>query len=705
MENKSNIIKRILDILQSKELIVISILIASVLLGYIYSYGFVTPKYKTSSTLLLIPNNENEKITSSDLNLNSELISTYSNIAKQPKILKQVIQNLNLDMTEGELLENLKISNIAGTYIIEITVESVMPEEAMDIANEVSKVFLNEIKEIYNLENIGIIDKAELPIHPYNINHIKDILLFLIAGMLVVCLIIVIRYLFDNTVKTEEDIEDYIELKTLGKIPLNTNKAKELIDRSNAKSYVLECINTIRTNILYMTAIKTARTILITSSRAQEGKSFISSNIAAAFADIDKKVLLIDADMRKGRTDKIFDVNNLYGLSDYLCAMTGNIKEDLELGKKYVIESEIPNLHILTNGTTPPNPAELLSSNNMEKLINMLKRVYDIIIIDAPPCMPVSDSIILSTIADATILTVNSEKTKIKELIEVKKRIEIVGGNVIGAILNKVRLTERAYNQGYYYYGNGEKEENDRAQRKIITAGKIFKQAINELDKNKEVFPQSEEKSEEIVKDEQENVTDKILTKDEIQKIIKEEIAKINYTEEFKKINEIQINYEKEVENLKNIQYINLNQTVSAVSEVRENLKSVSDELNEKVENNLNLINVIIGNSKKTIDEIQAIVREEISKINYMNEFNKINETIQNLQNSYLEIINKENEREEEEQQVTQNKKIIDINFLKRQKQKKKKVYSIKEDIYSVDLEKTAFCIIPFEKKETNIAL
>lgn len=760
MNNKSSNIKRILNILKNKEVLFSLILVASIFLGTIYSYYFKAPKYNASSTLLLIPNNASEQVTSSELNLNSELISTYSNIAKEPKILNKVINNLTLDMSAEELLSNLKISNIPGTYMIKVVAESSKPKEAMNISNELSNVFLDEIKEIYRLENIGIVDKAEMPISSYNINHFKDITASFIAGVILACLVITFEYLFDNTVKTEEDIENYIEIKTLGRVPLNLERNKELIDRTNVKSYALECINTIRTNILYMTAIKTAKTILITSSREQEGKSFISSNISAAFADIDKRVLLIDADMRKGRTDKIFDVNNLYGLSDYLCAMTGNIREDLKLGKKYVIESEIPNLHILTHGTTPPNPAELLTSDNMKELIKLLKKVYDIIIIDAPPCMPVSDSIILSTIADAIVITVNSEKTKIKELIEVKKSIDIVGGNIIGAILNKVKLSEKTYKKGYYY-GNCEIVKNVTKQRKIVTANKMFEEVITKL--NDSDFITFEEEQEEVKENEalRDPINNNILTIEEIQEIIQKEISKINFYEEFNEINKLQSVNQEEIKKLNNIQEDKLAEMSNTISEIKERLENTADILSERVINNENVvkefiekeitkleettstlnkkaesneeaINKLLENQKNdkeeiqnlikeqviteeqiqkildkdklSVEQIQKIIKDEIYKLDYNKQFDKLNKMLRDLKNSYEEEEVKINEKETEKEQLNKNKKVININLLKNEKQKKKEVYSINQDISYFDLEKTASYIISFEKNN-KIAL
>ena len=218
-------IKRILDILNSKKILIVLILILFTLVGGVYSYKYTVPEYKATSTLLLIPNEteENKAITSADLTLNSELISTYSKIAKKPRVLNQVINNLGLNMTQKELADSMEVNVVKDTYIIKIAVKSKDVNMAENITKEVANVFLQEIKAIYNLNNIGIVDEAQVPDEPSNINHIRDIAIFFIAGLAFVAVIVAIIYIVDNTIKREEDIERYIKLKTIRK---NTFKLK-----------------------------------------------------------------------------------------------------------------------------------------------------------------------------------------------------------------------------------------------------------------------------------------------------------------------------------------------------------------------------------------------------------------------------------------------------------------------------------------------
>ncbi len=651
-KNENIEITRILDIMKSKKLVILLILIIFTILGYLYSYHYVVPKYKATSTLLLIPNSTTqEKVimtsdltVNADLTVNSGLIETYRSIGENSKVIKQVIQNLGLPITEQELRKEMKISVIKDTYIIQVAVTNTDPQKAMQIAKEFDEVFLQEIKDIYHLNNIGIIDEAQLPEEPNNINHGKDMLLFFAIGMGVAIITLIIFYFFDNTIKTEEEIEKYVHLKSLGNIPISQDKTQEIVNRDNAKSYVTECINTIRTNILYMNATKNAKTILITSCTPREGKSWVSANIATAFAETNQKVLLIDADMRKGRAHKIFEVDHQEGLSNYLYAITGEKKKDIMLGKEYIKETKIPNLHILTNGTIPPNPSELLESEKMKKLLEQLKNMYDIIIIDAPPCKLVTDSIILSTIVDSTVLVANAENTKMNDFIEVKKSIQMVDGEIIGAILNKKKVAGKTYRKGYYYGQIETKELKQVRQKEIIAVEEVIKQSIAKLEEEEETI-----------------IIDEMLTK--------------------------------EVQEEKPIQVVEKDEnTYRKIKKILKNQQKDSEEALEF------LVNERITEMQK---ETQELLKQEITKIDVTDQILQINEILSNLKDSYVELTSKVNEKEREEEPIVipeKGKNVIDFKaFMK--KSKNKKVYSIEEDISYQDLEETAIYVVPLESK------
>lgn len=691
-KNENMELKRICDIIKSKKILIAFLLIMFTVLGYMYSYYHVVPQYQSTTTLLLIPNSasESKEVANLELLMNSELITTYSNIAKNAKVLKQTIHNLGLDMTEKELLNAMQVNVIEDTYVIKITVSNTDPQKAMQITKELSNVFLNEIEQIYHLDNIGVVDEAEVAKYPYNVNHIKDLILFFGLGIMVSLVYVGLIYIFDNTLKKEEDIENYMQIKSLGNIPIYQDKKKEIVNTNTAKSYITECMNTIRTNILYMNSAKEAKTVLVTSCTPREGKSWVSGNLATSFAKVNKKVLLVDADMRKGRAHKIFKVDNTQGLSNYLHDMSGRPEEDISLMKKYIQETDTPNLHILTNGMVPPNPSELIDSNNMKELITILKSVYDIIIVDAPPCKLVTDSILLSTIIDSTILVVNAEKTKIKDLKEVIKSIKAVGGEIIGAILNKKKVAKKAYN-GNYYYGHGEQKEIEEI-KEMVSVENIVEQAMIKLEEAKvnssfeeketklteplEEPKKKEEKQEEgnpsqWIEKQNTYLKEMIKTIDEVKKQWQEEDQKINYTEKFnqiaKQLEEVKqmhvtteqmkdivrqeichTDYE-EQEKIRKEQMQNMIQQEVSQIDCTQDIEKMYHQI-EKIKNNIEQTMEEIVNHKKEVSMDMLKTRED----NEQHMKNLVNETIAQLQQEIQQTLAKEMVKMDYTEQMTQ---------------------------------------------------
>jgi len=206
------------------------------------------------------------------------------------------------------------------------------------------------------------------------------------------------------------------------------------------KSVVAEAYRTLRTNVQYSAFDREIKTILVTSSEVKEGKSTICGNMALSFSKNEKKVLLIDCDLRKPSLHKMFNVSNVKGLADVLIGAEG-LNETIQ---KYS-----NNLDILTSGTIPPNPAEMLGSKAMSELLEVLKNKYDTIILDSTPIRVVSDAQILATKVDGTILVVKRDITKIEAVKDSKNLLHKVGANIIGNILNGIDSPTRK-NRSYY---------------------------------------------------------------------------------------------------------------------------------------------------------------------------------------------------------------------------------------------------------------
>lgn len=247
---------------------------------------------------------------------------------------------------------------------------------------------------------------------------------------------------------------------------------KELLTFLNPKSPISEIFRTLRTNIQFMNAKGNLKTILVTSILPGEGKSWVSSNLAVTFAQAGKRVIIVDADMRKGRQYSIFGASPRPGLSNYLSGVDDNYNQNASNDiTKYIQETEVENLYLISAGNVPPNPSELLVSEKMINLLNNLKEMADIVIVDGPPSQLVTDSLIITRLVDTTIIVSASKQAKKDDLKKLINNIKHVGGRVAGVVVNKVPMPTKKYEQSYYYGSTtmavSSEKENTRKNRTI----------------------------------------------------------------------------------------------------------------------------------------------------------------------------------------------------------------------------------------------
>lgn len=219
-----------------------------------------------------------------------------------------------------------------------------------------------------------------------------------------------------------------------------------LITTTNPTSVVSEQFRTIRTNIQFSMVDKDIQTLVVTSAGPNSGKTLVASNLAATFASQDKRVLLVDADLRKPTVHKTFRVRNSEGLTTLLTDGETKVTDA-------IYRSPVENLYILTSGPVPPNPAELLSSNRMDSIKKEMKQLFDLIIFDMPPVIAVTDAQVMASKADGTMFVIPKGQASKEEVIKAKELLDMVGANVIGAVMNRVSKANDNY---YYYYGNEE---------------------------------------------------------------------------------------------------------------------------------------------------------------------------------------------------------------------------------------------------------
>ncbi|MBR3177273.1 polysaccharide biosynthesis tyrosine autokinase [Candidatus Saccharibacteria bacterium] len=432
---------------------------------FLYDKKVKTPIYQSTAKVVLVQQNENATVSSSaalnDYTVNQKLASTYTEIAKSELVLGQVISDLHLNTTVKELSKNLTVATVEGTTILTISVKNSSADEATRIANKIAEVFTKEISAIYKLDNISLLDEAKTNNNPVNNTLTRDII---IAGFLAVFGVVALAFLIfclDDTVKHGQNLEATLGVPVAGKIIDGATKKRkknsvnkiisdELVVEDQPKSVVSESIKNLRTNLQFTSVDQDLKTILLTSSNASEGKSYVASNLAVSFAQADKRVLLVDCDLRKGRLHKIFGAVNSYGLSNLLA-------DDLNNTYRYIQKTNIKGLDLLPRGTYPPNPSELLGSKKNAELVNRLKSQYDIVIFDGTPSNGLADSIVMSTLVDQVLIIAHDSVTKSSALAETKAALDKVNAKIAGVVLNRIN---RKGNNRYYYYYYGDKKHD-----------------------------------------------------------------------------------------------------------------------------------------------------------------------------------------------------------------------------------------------------
>lgn len=294
------------------------------------------------------------------------------------------------------------------------------------------------ITEASEIGNILILDPAPLNLSPLKNVKIRRIIFYIFIGFSLGIVFAILADYLDISVKSEEDVNFILKVPIYGLIPRVQNNTKEDVAIEHKKSLISEPFRTLRTNIILSNTEET-KSILITSIREEEGKSFVASNLAVSFSIAEKKVVIVDGDLRKPVIHRFFNVDKEPGLSDYL---GGNIKE-IPITKKGKIS-------VITSGSHTPNPTELLDSKKMKDLITSLKKDFEIVIFDSPPIFTVADSMILSNLLDKTILVVKHSSTPKILLQRLRMFMNNKSIKIDGYVLNFVNLS-RGYRYYYYY--------------------------------------------------------------------------------------------------------------------------------------------------------------------------------------------------------------------------------------------------------------
>ncbi|MDD3818403.1 MAG: polysaccharide biosynthesis tyrosine autokinase [Actinomycetota bacterium] len=360
--------------------------------------------------------------------------------------LKTVLEEINVKLEDSkQKLDSIsaEISNLEGSG--REVPESLRKELEM---NSELYVMLSEkyenlrINEAMGESAAKITETAVVPEEPVKPNKKIILISALLIGLILGCGIVLTKEFLDNTIKTTSDVKKYYGLNVISRIAYDKAydiDKRELVILKDPDSQVSESIKELRTNLSYFNVDRRIKTIGITSAQLEEGKTFISANLAVALAQSGIKTLLLNADLRNPVIHKYFGYNNISGITSVL---TGHSRLSDE-----VMPTKVKNLSFLSSGPVPPNPAELLESEMMGKMLDTLSEKYDYIIIDTPPIVPVTDLIALAKKIDSILVVVRVGKVTRATAMEASEKIKVVRNKVLGAVLNGV-----IRKGGYYYY-------------------------------------------------------------------------------------------------------------------------------------------------------------------------------------------------------------------------------------------------------------
>lgn len=450
-------IREIVYLLLKKWYLIVLCFVLAAGSAFVVTQFYIKPVYKAETTLFLGKESGQVSLSFSDIQVNNQLVVDYRMILQSRRVAEVIQQKLGVDIRKFQ--NNVNVTTVKDSRLFSISYEDTDPKLAADVVNELASVIQEMAEEIIEVKNIKVIDTAKVPENPIKPNKKMNVVAAGGLGLVLGIALIFGLEFIDHTFKKPEEVERTLGINVIGTIPafeggkrgkkkakdekeLEEQYLKNLIVHNNPKAAAAEAFRELRTNLYYSSVDREVKTIVVTSPTLGDGKTVTAVNLATALARSGKKVLVIDADLRKPKVHHYFGIKNKEGLTNLLT----DTKEDIKV--KTTAKSDISNLHIITSGPVPPNPAEMLSSNKIKNLLEKMKVEYDIIIIDTPPVGQVTDAAIVAGIADGAMLVLASSQTRIEIAKRAVKSLESVNAKFVGAVLTKLD-TERT---GYYSY-------------------------------------------------------------------------------------------------------------------------------------------------------------------------------------------------------------------------------------------------------------
>ena len=389
-------------------------------------------------------------------------VKSYADIITTPKVLDPVIAELRLGTTADKLAKHITATVPLDTVLIQVAVTDGSPRQAAAVADAVGKQFTLAIADLEAISartpspvKISIVSTPTVPTAPISPKPTRNLALGLVLGLLLGLGLALLRDLLDTTIKGEKDCAEVTDATVIGGIAFDADAPKRpLIVQADPHSPRAEAFRTLRTNLQFVDAANHPRSIVFTSSLPSEGKTTTAANLAITMAASGARVCVVEGDLRRPKLLEYMGLDGSVGLTNVLIGQA-DLSDSLQ-------RFSDGGLFVLGAGPVPPNPSELLGSASMEKTLRELESRFDMVIIDAPPLLPVTDAAVLSTIAGGTVVVVGVGLVDRDHLRRSLQSLEAVNGRVLGLVVNRVP-TKGA---DAYYYSRGYAPESPRKRAK-----------------------------------------------------------------------------------------------------------------------------------------------------------------------------------------------------------------------------------------------
>lgn len=380
----------------------------------------------------------------------SQQIMSYAELATTPYVLDEVIDDLGLEITPARLARDIQVSVEEGSFLLRISASADDPRLAARIADATAANLQEAVASLSPASTadsveLRIVAEAVVPAAPSSPNIVRNALLGVVLALLAGIATALVRSLLNTRVRTIADLQGSTDRIVLGAIPASRggeDASRVLVQ--NPYSVASEAYRELRTNLQFVKLVENRRSVLVTSSLPGEGKSTATVNLAHVLAMSGARVLLVDADLRSPSVHRILGLEGDAGLTTVLIGQA-----ELEEVTQY---AGLDGLDVITAGAIPPNPSELLGSPAMEEMLEEAARHYDVVLVDAPPLLAVTDAAALSQSVGGVLVVAQSERVRRAEFERALAKLETVDANVVGLVLNRVRGASGSQ----YAYGSPE---------------------------------------------------------------------------------------------------------------------------------------------------------------------------------------------------------------------------------------------------------